>query len=355
MDLFFELIQVALGNRDVFSKSPTDEEWIDLFAMSQKQAVVGVAFEALDRLSKKGQKLPTSLFFEWIGLTEQIKQQNLIVNQRCKEVSLIFADAGFKSCILKGQGNAMMYPEPLLRQSGDIDLWVDASKEQILSFVKKKYTDVEVSSHHVEYPVFDDTDVEVHYAPGFSFHRRYQKRMERYIENRKVEQFNHGIVLDKTLERVNVPTNDFNIIIQLSHIQRHFFYGGIGIRHIVDLYYLLKQSCGNVEVEELKVVIKSLGLWNFTCGIMWVLENALGLGKEFLITDTNRKKGQFILKEIIQTGNFGQYEQRFFSKIANLSMTLSVIMRNTRMLWLFPEEAIIAPIDGVIRKFLIKN
>ena len=74
MSLFYELIQVALGNRAVLSRTPTETEWHNLYKMCQKQSVVGVAFEALERLNEQKQKPPLDLLYQWIGDAEQIKQ-----------------------------------------------------------------------------------------------------------------------------------------------------------------------------------------------------------------------------------------------------------------------------------------
>lgn len=96
--------QVALGNRVVLSRTPSETEWHDLYKMCQKQSVTGVALDALESLSEQRQKPPLDLLYQWIGDAEQIKQQNLRVNRRCVEISRMFAEVGFKTCILKGQG-----------------------------------------------------------------------------------------------------------------------------------------------------------------------------------------------------------------------------------------------------------
>ena len=136
--LFYEIIEIALGNRSELSKRPTNQEWIDIFELSQEQTVVGVAFLALENLSKRDIKPPLKLLYEWIGLNEQIRVRNLLVNKRCGELTKYFAEAGFRTCILKGQGNALMYPDPLSRTSGDIDIWVDGMRDEIREFVVSK-------------------------------------------------------------------------------------------------------------------------------------------------------------------------------------------------------------------------
>lgn len=113
--MFFELLKVALEHRKMLSHEPSAEEWGYMFVVAQRQAIAGVLFGALEELSNNGQKPPTDILFEWIGLSEQIKAANKKMNRQCVELTKRFHDIGWRSCILKGQGNAMRYPNPLLR------------------------------------------------------------------------------------------------------------------------------------------------------------------------------------------------------------------------------------------------
>ena len=350
MTLFLELVLVSLGRRDVLSHNPTEEEWEYLYYECQRQSVGGLVIDALDVLSKRGQKLPSDLLFEWIGMSEQIRQQNRVFNQRCVEISKLLEKAGYKSCILKGQGNARMYPNPLARQSGDIDVWVDGSKDEIISFVKSTYPEAEIQSHHIDYPVFDDVDVELHFMPTYSIVGHYQGNLGQFIEEERESQFENPVSLPDVEGLVNVPTDNFNVIFQLSHMQRHFFYGGIGLRQIIDFYYLLKNAQNIKRKDELEVIIKEVGLYRFAKAVSWILKDVFGLNEENLVTKPDRKRGELLLDEIMQGGNFGQYDQRLSKKLSCMSTTLSIVVRNLKLIWLFPEEAISAPINGVVRR-----
>ncbi len=68
---------------------------------------------ALDKLSQVGQKPPVDLLFGWIGLSEQIRQQNSLLNKRCKQLERKLDELGHKSSILKGQGIAHYYDDSL--------------------------------------------------------------------------------------------------------------------------------------------------------------------------------------------------------------------------------------------------
>ena len=117
------MIQIALGNRQELSLTPSVGEWGSIYQESIRQAVIGVAFEGVKKLPKE-QWPPPGLKFQWIGICEQLRQQNVLINRHCAEISQMFVNEGFHSCILKGQGNALMYSNPFSRTPGDIDAWV---------------------------------------------------------------------------------------------------------------------------------------------------------------------------------------------------------------------------------------
>lgn len=356
MSLFFELIQLTLKNRDLLSKPPSDQEWKTIFLMSQKQAITGFIMGGLEILSQRGFKPSSSILYEWIAVSEQIKQQNIIVNRRCKEICEIFDKANLKTCVLKGQGNALMYPNPFARMPGDIDLWVDDTKSNIINFLKASFENIEIkmSSHHVDFPIFNDVDVEVHYLPTYSLLLRYQAKLDIFFDEYRKQQFSNIVCLPGIGFHINVPTDTFNIVFQLSHMQRHFFKGGIGLRHILDYYFLLIQSYSRVNTNEIKTILNELGLLRFAQAVMWILKNALGMDEKYLLTEIDKKRGQLLLDEIMKGGNLGHYDQRLSRRLRERSTTLSLVARNIRMVWLFPEEAISAPITGVVRRYIKK-
>ena len=356
MALFYEVIQVALGLRNKLSRTPLDSEWSEMFVMAQKQAISGLAFIAIEALSRQGQVPPKNIILEWIGLYEAIRHQNLIVNQRLVDISSLFAKEGLKICLLKGQGNALMYSDPLSRQSGDIDIWVDATKECVCRLVSKYVGDIDTdtSIHHIEFPIFDDVEVEIHHIPTYSIVRRKQKALEKYVEDSKLRQFDNKVNIFNSAILINIPTVDFNIIYQLSHMQRHFFNGGIGLRHLIDFYFLLKKAYNHVSLDMIELQLKNLGLFRFTRAIMWLLKETIGIDEKYLIIAPEEKSGLLLKDEIEKGGNFGKYDQRWSKKIKERSTTLSIIARNLKMMWLFPEEALSVPINGVMQRFFAK-
>ena len=346
---FIELIQVSLGLRDSISKPPNDSEWKQVFLTCQQQSVVGVAFIGVKRIADKSrQKPPQNILLEWIALSEQIKQRNQLITERCLQLTEIFTAAGFETCILKGQGNALMYPEPLLRQPGDIDIWINASRSKIERFVKRSYPNAVAIDHHIEYPIFHDVEVEVHYNPINIFEGRHRKKMTQFIELNKRAQFQNLVTLKGYDCMVNVPTFEFNIVTQLYHMFRHFLLGGVGMRQIIDYYYLLHNNKSTSD--DINKWICCLGLKKFAGAVMWVLIDVLGMNPKKAVVEIDEKRGKLLLEDIITGGNFGKYHGGLSHFFINKSYTLSIAARNFRFLWLFPEEAVTASLSGLIRR-----
>ena len=336
--LFYELIHVALGQKERLSKDPSDQEWGTMFDMAEKQAVSGIAFLALDKLSKVGQRPPLLLLYEWIGLNEQICSQNQIVNQRCKDATRLFSDVGYHSCILKGQGNAQMYPVPSARTSGDIDIWVYGKRKEITKFVKQKCPKAYEQYLHINFPFYNDVPVEVHYTPGRLLVPKYNKRFQEWCENYK---WNDNRSINDSLG-FNIPTVEFNVVYQMVHIMTHFFVEGIGLRHFMDYYYVLKElHKSQNSSDNFEELFEYFGMLKFAQGVMWLEKVALGIEEELLIVSPDGRIGKVILKEMEEGGNFGQYDTRYAGR--NKGVLLRGLADSYRLLKLaryFPQDSL---------------
>lgn len=336
MTLFCELIQVALGKRETLSHTPTAREWQGLFDMSRKQAVAGVAFLALDPLSRRGQQPPRDVLYAWIGLSGRIRQQNLVANQRCAEVTRLFADAGFRSCVLKGQGNAAMYPVPESRQPGDIDLWVFGGRRAITRLVKERCPGAFEQYHHIDFPIFGDVPVEVHYTPGQLMRPQYNRRFQQWC---RAEGLAWSAGRLETAGGFSVPSVAFNVVYQMAHVMIHFFIEGIGMRHFVDYYYVLTQADTTNRAAAVET-LRHLGLERFARGVMWVEQQCLGLEDRCLLLEPSERVGRLLLREMEAGGNFGQHDPRYASRRKGLmAQGWADTRRLLTLAMVFPAEA----------------
>ena len=340
--LLLELMQVAIGNKECLSVTPSFSEWERLFVLCQEQTVAGVTLMALDKLSNIVVKPPTDLLLEWIGLGEQIKQRNMLVNRRCIQICELFAKKGFRCCILKGQGNARMYPNPYSRTSGDIDVWVEGDRDDIKTCVLSICPNSHDGIMHIDFPVFDDVPVEVHYTPRHSIVPKYNKRLLSWMNKLSEEQFSNVVKLTPSgREVVAAPTARFNAVHQMSHMLGHMLAEGIGMRHVMDYYFVLRALHDEKQKDDYIQLFDYFGMLQFAKGIMWVQIKILGLNEEMAIVPPSEKIGKLILKDILDGGNFGRFRQ--VNSMREKNILLRGVIDTRRLLRLFkvqPSQAI---------------
>lgn len=300
MNLFLELLQVALGTRDCLSRTPSDAEWNSLFNEIQRQAIVGVMLEGLERLPQE--QLPSQqLLLQWIGVVNINEATYRLHCERAKELTRRFCQSGFHSCVLKGIGLAGLYPNPAHRQCGDIDLWVDRKHKDVLVYLRSEYSVENVFWHHAEARIFEDVSTEIHYRPCWMYNPFHNYKLQRWFDIRQREQ----MTLDEKL-CFAYPKVQFNAVYSLAHFYHHLIEEGIGIRHVIDYYYILQALPANERgsvIEDLK----RFGLLKLAKAVMWILKDVCGMSAEYLICEPNEKEGRFLFEEMMRGGNFGHY------------------------------------------------
>lgn len=320
--IFYDFLKVALGNKAFLDSILSSKEWEELFILAKKQALTGICFSGIERLPKE-QKPPRGLLMQWWGLTNQIEARNGRMNVATREVWDSFVHQGYRAVILKGQGNALWYPQPQRRQPGDVDIWVTtgdapynsaASREKVIRMVKQRFPEKLANMKHIHYPIFHDVDVEVHFQPGvmsgWMINRRLQEFFTREIgkgEKVKLE------VSSNQDGHITVPSWDMNAVFLLVHLFNHFMYEGVGMRQMVDYYYFLIKGYENIDREYVQRTINSIHLKSFCRAVMWVLHEILGLDEKYLLTEMDIARGQLLLDEIMAGGNFGHYDIRYWN------------------------------------------
>lgn len=193
--LFVEFLQVALGNLKTLSVVPSKQDWHHLFAMAQKQTLIGVCFKGIQRLPlEQTVNLPLSLKMKWLGITANIQRRNEVLNERCIKICRLLLSEGYTSCILKGQGNAVMYGNELskLRQPGDIDVWVPCGMNKAMEFCRKSYGKVMYDYINAHIPEFEDVEVELHWKPQAMTNLCMNKKLQRWFESEEVRRMMLG-------------------------------------------------------------------------------------------------------------------------------------------------------------------
>ena len=312
--IFFELIRVAIGTQECLSRLPSARDWGELYKMAQKQSLVGVCFAALQRLGANADEgfdrigMSEMVYLTWMGMAAKIQQRNEVVNQQCVELQARLSADGFRSCILKGQGVGQLYADHLcsLRQSGDIDLWVDAPRDKTLEYVMGIAPTRDVNFQHIHFNVLDDTAVELHMMPVTRYNPRRNRLLKRYFDSEVDRQCANRQMVGS--HEMSVPTVDFQLVHQLLHVYSHYMYEGVGMRQVMDLYFAQK-ACDEGTDKVLTLFMK-LRLMRFVAGTQWVLREVFLLPNEELLCEPDEKEGRLMLADVMEGGNFGHYSTK---------------------------------------------
>ena len=406
--MFFEFIQIAVENRKSLSVSVADADWHRLFEFCKRQALIGVGFSAVEKLYAMGVVCPAALRMQWMALALQIEKRNALLNEQCRQLTDRYKHDGFVTCILKGQGNCINYPENLRkrRQCGDIDIWT-APICDISVAVQTGSNDVEyavyngfravreyvrmqhriegyfttpiIRYNHIEAPKIDGTEVEVHFRPCYAHSPLRNWRMQRWFGE-------HADVCmkNKTHMGFAVPTASVNVVYQMCHLFSHYFDEGLGLRQLMDYYFALKvwhndvMECKDLQSQgmwseglgtpvmskgEVMAVLRSFGMKKFAGAVMYVLHKVFAIPTRQLITDErlmitdcpwllcepNEKEGKKLLEEIMKGGNFGQYDTQdaALKKGGMVKHGVWKLKRVMRLVRSYPEEALWEPMFRV--------
>ena len=357
-NLFFELLQIALGNPERLSVVPSAEEWAEIYAESERQAVTGILLHGIEKLP--AEQRPAKVFLlQWIGVGEIIKQQNSLLNDRCKELTSNLSAAGLHPTILKGQGIAQCYPESLqkLRQPGDIDVYVDCGLRKALEYAESLgQKNVEWDYKHLHLKIWDDTEVELHYHVEVLLNLWKNRKLQKWFREHQNAIFNandnlnHKANTDRTNDTNGfvIPTVEFNVFYILLHIYRHFLYEGVGVRQIVDYYFVLKNLNlnDNLNVNESYAykAVREFGMTRFAKGLMWVMHEALGMSREWMLWEPDEKEGRYILEQVMMGGNFGHHDERLKHSGGKLGAVKAILTHNLHLLTHYPSDVIWAPV-----------
>ena len=348
----FLFLNYCLGKKVDMSMVVAKIDWRQLYTFASRQALLGFCFDGIERLTKefseelKQNSIERDLLMTWMGAAQQIRRQNMKVNDVAGKLFSMLREDDFRCCILKGQGNALMYPNPYSRNPGDIDVWVNASREQITVYAKKHFKlGDDIRFHHLE-TTMDGVPVELHFFPCSMNNPFYHARLQKWFKRNADLQCSNVVSLPDGIGEIAIPTTAFNVIYQLTHLYHHFFDEGIGMRQIIDYYYVVNNDELLVIRDTLQRELKYLGLWKFAGAVMYVLHEALGLSEEKMTVPMDEKRGKLLLAEILNGGNFGKHFTKYghFTQQGMAKKYFLKIWRNMHFVRYYPAEALCEPL-----------
>lgn len=348
----FELIQVAIGNRNSLSVRVEDADWQRLFDFCERQGLTGIGCSAVEKLHEQGTECPVALRRQWGTLAARIEQQNEQLNRLCVELVRQYAHDGLATCILQGQGCLLNYPAGLRqrRMPGDLDVWCVppssgvaiavqtgsneveyvnyTGRRAVIEYVLQQHriegsTDRPVRKYHlIEAPAMDGTKVNVHYRVGRRCSPLRNWRMQRWFKAHLEECMQHSTQLGFA-----VPTASVGVVVQLVQLYYSAAEGGIRLCHLMDAYFALRawqdevtnrknrQSQGMwseglgvpvLSPAEIRTVLRSFGMGQSVAAVMYVLREVFALPIPYCICEPNEREGRRLLADILQREGAGK-------------------------------------------------
>lgn len=330
-------------------------DWEELKAFGEKQAVLGIMAHTLVSDSEKlmtldefRNNLPTEMMIMELATTDQMMaRRNVTTNKYCVKATQFFLNdfdkKSYRTCILKGQGNTLLYPYALSRTTGDIDIWVDGPRWDVFRLVRKRFPKAEFKCQHIEFPLWKNMPVEVHFYPMYLECPWHNIVLHRFFKKQREKQFNHKVSLQGATGEVAIPTPFFNAVYQLTHINVHVLIEGIGLRQFIDYYYVLR----NLDKERHTEVcrwLKRMGLMHLAQAVMYIEHNVLGLPQEYLYTKPDERRGKRLMREVEIGGNFGKSDTRM-GHIGEgfVHRQIRKLIRNSRFISDYPSEELSEP------------
>lgn len=218
-------------------------------------------------------------------------------------------------------------------------MWVDGSREKIYEFARQFDKDGKlygVNYHHIHFHLIEDVHIEVHIWPSY---------LSSPLRNLRLHKFCN---LHRPTMDTSMPSLAFDRVFILLHCYRHMCGDGVGLRQIMDYFYVLRQGFNEEEKADAVYWIKQLGMGRFACGLMWVLREYFGLEERYLLLGPDEKEGHFIMQEVLLTGNMGHGDTRDWgSKQTPLSRFFFNLKRDIYLASHYPHEAIWQPFFSI--------
>lgn len=309
-DIFFQLLRLGLWGEGAGSLSRvlTAEEWAAIYQRAKTQTVEGLLFDALSRLPQE-QQPPKELLLKWAVRVDQIERYNKQMNQVIVEQNAVFSAEGVKPILLKGQGVAACYPNPLHRSSGDVDWWFEEDGyDRVLESLRKIQHHVNTSLNFSLDYKWRGIEIEHHrhlFDVKNPFKIGYLKKLYRQFRTKQ-----------QTLQIIGQPVTllapELQILQVNVHILKHLIGYGIGLRQLCDSAVLYKAYRDCVDADELKKMYQKVGILKWVHVLHALLVRYLGLPEEYLPFPVPKQMSpDWMMEEIWIAGNFGIYDERF--------------------------------------------
>lgn len=311
---FLNLLRGGLGGSLTSAGAmqlPTQVDWPAIYRLARQQAVIALVWDGAQQLPKE-MKMPVEVgrrfFMDTLRTEQAARRLNALLATTLTDAKLLHIPVA----ILKGQGYAALYPNPLHRQPGDIDLFSGANWQRLQREMPAAYERDNGPAYFHDKLHRDGILIENHRVPAelnWPAHRRhFQAMVDRWFPAGIRWRTGQGTAIP-------VPPPWFELVHGVVHFAQHLTGGGVGLRQLCDWVVLMRAYRDEVDGDKLQALLHSIGLLRIAGAMTRLGIDWLGLEREnalvpFLLTNDSqaRRDARRMLEDILAVGNFGQEE-----------------------------------------------
>ena len=297
---FLVLLRQGLWNRKeaiipIFPLTP--DEWQQIYEMSVKQTVQGIVYDGINWLPKE-QQPPRNILIRWTVTIDQLERMNRRQNALLNALPQLFGQTpAIPFQVLKGQGIAALYTNPLHRLCGDIDLYFgnEEQTEKANQRIESIGTPVKRAINGESNYLLNGVLIE-HHAHLIDLH--YNRKQIQEWERKRFQQGGQ------------IPDAVANHLLLSTHILKHLINEGIGLRQLCDAAMALVKLAEKTDKQELEQLSRKWHIYRWNQLLYALLVKHIGMPKEYLPFPTNINPDRF-MDEVWESGNLGHGDTRF--------------------------------------------
>ena len=349
---FISLVKAGLWKKEARLSCYAPIDFTQVFRIAKEQTVLGLVMEGIDFWKKQEDYnpdlLPYRLLVKWILPLQKTEQKNLSMNSFIERLFLFLENNQVQAVLMKGQGIAQCYDNPLWRTCGDVDLLLDTENYHKAIEITEPFRNalLEVNPYQLHYGMLLKSGIilELH----GKMHTRLSKRIDSLVDKVQEETLKGG----KTRvwhcgdTDILLPAPDQDVIFIFTHILHHLFIEGIGLRQICDWCRLLHTYKAELDVPLLEARLREMKLLSEWKAFAAFAVDWLGMEESSVpLYDASAKwkrKARALMAIVLESGNMGH--NRDFGRRKGLSGRLKTLWLRTkdsiRFIPIFPIDAI---------------
>lgn len=274
----------------------------EVMKSARHQTVAGIV---VDNILDSGERIGRDSTLRYIAIQTLIRKNSARLNAATAALARLLDSNSLHYAIFKGQVVATRYPDPMLRQSGDVDFYVAACDFQRAAEVIEQAWGVVIGhvadDHHWSFS-YRGVAFEMHYRCELFGTAAHQRFFDGLIEE--------DVLGGNTVFHINeTPVRTFSPEVEIAYVFKHMFnhllVEGVGLRQVMDIKMLLsRKEC--YDEARLRHIIRRMGYWGAFCAVRTLLSDFLRLPACKDIYTPHHRFARIMMNEILSGGNFGR-------------------------------------------------